>query len=250
MRPLIALKAFSAIAFWGASFVATKVVLRELAPVTIIIVRFALGLVVLISIVLLKRELTTERGFSLIKSRDWGWFLFLGFNGIFVHQLLQVNGLASTSATNAGWLVALTPVFTVLLAWLFMREAFGFFQLLGLGVAMLGTLLVVSRGELRSGAIGLPATRGDMLIFLGALNWAVFSVVSKRVLTRYTPAFTMMVTMGLGWLMLLVWSISVQAHIYRHALSTRYGVGLLVAGLQMVLVISLLETLFPQVAGS
>ena len=54
----------------------------------------------------------------------------------------------------------------------------------------------------------------------------------------------------LGWLMLLVWSISVQAHIYRHALSTRYGVGLLVAGLQMILVISLLETLFPQVAGS
>ena len=54
----------------------------------------------------------------------------------------------------------------------------------------------------------------------------------------------------LGWLVLLVWSISVQAHIYRHALSTRYGMGLLVAGLQMVLVISLLETLFPQVTGS
>ena len=53
----------------------------------------------------------------------------------------------------------------------------------------------------------------------------------------------------LGWLVLLVWSISVQAHIYRHALSTRYGVGLLVAGLQMVLVISLLGTLFPQAAG-
>lgn len=54
----------------------------------------------------------------------------------------------------------------------------------------------------------------------------------------------------LGWLMLLVWSISVQAHIYRHALSLRYGAGLLVAGLQMVLIIILLETLFPQLAGT
>jgi len=54
----------------------------------------------------------------------------------------------------------------------------------------------------------------------------------------------------LGWLMLLVWTISVQAHIYRHALSTRYGMGLLVAGLQMVLVISLLAALFPQATGS
>ena len=57
-------------------------------------------------------------------------------------------------------------------------------------------------------------------------------------------------TLVLGWLMLLVWSISVQAHIYRHALSMRYGAGLLVAGLQMILAISLLETLFPQAAGS
>jgi len=54
----------------------------------------------------------------------------------------------------------------------------------------------------------------------------------------------------LGWLVLMVWSISVQAHIYRHALSSRYGVGLLVAGLQMVLVISLLKILFPPATGS
>ena len=54
----------------------------------------------------------------------------------------------------------------------------------------------------------------------------------------------------LGLLVLLVWSMSVQAHIYRHALATGYGVGLLVAGLQMVLLISLLETFFPQATGS
>ncbi|MFQ5642472.1 MAG: hypothetical protein ACE5FQ_02120 [Thiogranum sp.] len=54
----------------------------------------------------------------------------------------------------------------------------------------------------------------------------------------------------LGWLMLLVWSVTVQAHIYRHALSARYAAGLLIAILHMVLVISLLETLFPPVAGS
>jgi hypothetical protein len=64
MRPSIALKAFSAIAFLGASFVATKVVLRELTPVTIIIVRFALGFVVLVSIVILNREWSPNRGLA------------------------------------------------------------------------------------------------------------------------------------------------------------------------------------------
>ncbi len=50
----------------------------------------------------------------------------------------------------------------------------------------------------------------------------------------------------LGWLVLLGWSISVEAHIFRHALSVRYGIGLMLAGLHTVLAISLIETLFPQ----
>jgi len=50
----------------------------------------------------------------------------------------------------------------------------------------------------------------------------------------------------LGWLILLVWSITVQAHIFRHALSVRYGIGLMLAGLHTVLAIGLIEALFPQ----
>jgi len=53
----------------------------------------------------------------------------------------------------------------------------------------------------------------------------------------------------LGWLLMLVWSIAVQAHIFRHALSTGYGTGLLLAGLHTVLIVTLVETLFPRVAG-
>ncbi|TCK19417.1 hypothetical protein DFR30_2728 [Thiogranum longum] len=58
-----------------------------------------------------------------------------------------------------------------------------------------------------------------------------------------------MTNLVLGWLMLLVWSVSVQAHIFRHALTVRYGSGLLLAGLHTVLGIGLIETLFPQTQG-
>jgi drug/metabolite transporter (DMT)-like permease len=204
MRPRIALKAFVAIALWGASFVATKVVLQELSPVSIIIVRFALGLSVLASILVLNQNAVSSKSTpGLIKRGDWRWFLLLGFNGIFIHQMLQVNGLASTSATNTGWMVALIPIFTALLAWLLMQEAFGPVRIAGLVLSLFGTLLVVSRGELGSSAVGLPATWGDVFVFLSAINWAVFSVLSKRILDTYAPAFAMTIIMGLGWLMLL-----------------------------------------------
>lgn len=58
------------------------------------------------------------------------------------------------------------------------------------------------------------------------------------------------VTFVLGWLMLLSWNIAVQAHIFRHALSTRFSVGLLVAILHTLVMMTLLETLFPRVANT
>lgn len=53
--------------------------------------------------------------------------------------------------------------------------------------------------------------------------------------------------MAFAWLVLLAWSIAVQAHIFRHALSTRYGVGMLVAGAHTILAIVILGSLFPSV---
>jgi hypothetical protein len=52
-----------------------------------------------------------------------------------------------------------------------------------------------------------------------------------------------------GWLVLLIWNITVQAHIFRHALSSRYGIGLLVAGLHTVVAILLLDYFFPPSVG-
>jgi drug/metabolite transporter (DMT)-like permease len=139
--------------------------------------------------------------------------------------------LVNTSATNTGWMVALTPIFTALLAWLFLREAFSRVQLLGLSVAVIGTLLVISRGQVEPGTIGLPATRGDLLAFLSAPNWAVFSVLSKRVLTRHPPSFTMMLAMGMGWLLLLPLFIALAGWRELPALTLDGWVGLLFLGL-------------------
>lgn len=50
-----------------------------------------------------------------------------------------------------------------------------------------------------------------------------------------------------GWLVLLVWTVTVEAHIFRHALSTRFGFGLMVSGLHAVIDIYTLEMLFPRV---
>lgn len=165
-----------AIVFWGVSFVATKAVLREIAPVTLIFLRFAVGAVVLLAIV---RELPPRAA--------WPQLALMGFIGIFVHQMLQAYGLTMTAATNAGWLIGLTPIWSAVLSAIVLRERFGFAKIVGLLGGFAGALLVVTRGDFSSAFLARPSTLGDLLIFISTINWAIYSVVGHKTIRTLGP---------------------------------------------------------------
>jgi drug/metabolite transporter (DMT)-like permease len=194
MKPSVALKAFGAIAFWGASFIATKIALGQVSPITVVVLRFALGVWVLAVVVVARRE------FRWPEKSDWSWLVLLGLNGITLHQLLQSNGLVTTTAANSGWIIALNPIFAALFAWLILREPFGRFKMLGLAIGSLGALIVISRGQWSGGLVKIPAAPGDFLMLLSSPNWALFTVLSKRIVGRLPPALMMLYVMSLGWL--------------------------------------------------
>ena len=103
------------------------------------------------------------------------------------------------------WIVATIPIFTALLGWLFLKEKLGIIRVIGIVVASLGVLLVVSKGDLASLAAGRFGTPGDFLILTSAVNWAVFSVLSRRGLASHPPARMMFYVMLLGWIFAWVW---------------------------------------------
>jgi len=181
------------VAFWGASFVALKVLLRELGPATITVVRFAVGLAVLVAVSAARRELQAPR------ARDLPWLALLGFLGITLHQWLQATGLLSASASVTSWIVASIPVFVALLGWLVLRERLGGWRLAGILLAAAGVSLVVSNGDLRGLLAGTAGTPGDLLIAFSAVNWAVFSALSRRGLKSHPASLMMFYVMSFGW---------------------------------------------------
>ena len=165
-----------AVVFWGVSFVATKAALAEVSPVTLIFVRFLIGSLVLLAIV---RELPPRE--------VWGSLALMGFVGVFVHQMLQAYGLTMTSATNTGWLIGLTPIWSALLAAIGLKERFGFWKVAGLVGGFAGALLVVTRGDFSARVFGRPSTKGDLLILISTVNWAFYSVLGHRTIRRLGP---------------------------------------------------------------
>ncbi len=189
------LKVAFAVVAWGASFVATKIALRELAPVALVWARFSLGVIVLGLFVLGRRQ------FRPIQKRDFAYFLLLGFLGITLHQWLQSNGLVTSQATTTGWIIATTPLFIAVLGRVFLRERIGPGGLAGIVLATAGVLLVVARGDPRAIVVGRLGAPGDALILISAVNWAVFSVLSRSGLKRHPAALMMFYVMLLGWVL-------------------------------------------------
>lgn len=188
---------------WGASFIATKIALRDVSPMVVVWLRFTVGLVVMGLVVWQRRQFTWPA------KEEWGEILLLGFIGIAFHQWLQSTGLVTSQASTTAWIVASTPVFIALLGWMFLRERLGWQRSLGIGLAALGVLAVVSRGDLRTLISGRLGAQGDYLILLSAPNWAVFSVLSRHVLStpsgrKASPGRMMLFVMLAGWGMVSV----------------------------------------------
>lgn len=197
------LEATFAATVWGASFIATKVALQDVSPVTIVWLRFGMGLLVLGAAVAMRKQ------FSLPKKNEWGYFALLGFLGITFHQWLQSNGLQTSEAGTTAWIVATTPVFMALLGWLILKEGLSLIKMFGIALAFAGVLLVVSDGNLASISIGKFGAPGDALILISAINWAVVSVLSRHGLKTNSPGMFVFYMMLFGWLFTsipFVWS--------------------------------------------
>ncbi len=191
------LGALLAICFWGVSFVATKAVVREISPTTLIFSRAGLGTLLLASILTLRRQPAWPPRDAL------GPLALMGFVGIAFHQLIQAYALTLTSAVNTGWLIGLTPIWSAILAALLLKERFGARKVAGLVAGFAGAGLVVTRGELGTRLLALPATRGDLIILASTLNWAIYTVLGHGTIRRLGPTRATAGAMLLGWLMLL-----------------------------------------------
>ena len=188
-----------AVVIWGATFIATKIALQEASPATIVWIRFAIGVVILGITTASRKQL------ALPETSDLAYLALLGFLGVTFHQWLQATGLQTAQATTTAWIVATTPVFIAILGWLILKEKMGWMRVSGIAIAALGVLLIVSKGDLKALFAGNEGTLGDLLIFISAINWAVYTILSRRELGRHPAARMMFYVMLFGWLFANIW---------------------------------------------
>lgn len=171
--------ALMAISFWGVSFVSTKAVLGKLDPYSLLVIRFGIGALFLLLLLLLQRHRLQ------VSIKYVPHLMVLGILGVFVHQVLQATALLTINASAAGWLISFSPIFTVILSMLFLHEKMSLTKAVGMVMAITGVLIISSTRNGQSFQFAMNI--GFLLMILSTLNWAVYSVLLKSLKIPYPP---------------------------------------------------------------
>lgn len=168
---------------WGANFIVIKSVLREISPLAFNAVRMTIAALVLGTIWLLReKELK-------MPAHDWLKFLGVGVLGNAVYQILFIIGLDLTTSGVSSLLIGTIPVWAALLAMMLRWEKITGQTWVGILIAFAGVTLVTlgsPSSDLSDGPQAKNSFLGNGLTLLAAACWAGYTVLSKKLLERYS----------------------------------------------------------------
>ena len=168
-------------AIWGGTFVAGKIVVATLTPLMGSFARYVVACVAL-----LVAAFVLEGGLPRLSRAQWAGTFVLGCLGVFAYNLFFMGALARLPASRAALIIALNPVVTIAISALVLKERLSPRRWIGVGVALTGVAIVVSRGDLTSFAGGGEGV-GELLMFAAVVSWALYTILGRKVLGGLTP---------------------------------------------------------------
>jgi len=178
---LIYLKLSLASLLWGGNYTAGRLVAAELPPFSAAFLRFLIASLLLLLLSLLRRRaLPAPRG------RQLGLLLLLALSGVFLFNLFYFAGLGRVYASRGSVIIALSPGMVALGSALIFRQKISAKTVLGLLVALAGTVWVITGGRpqaLLTGSLGW----GEIFLTLAMLCWSVYSLAGKSAMRELSP---------------------------------------------------------------
>ncbi len=168
---------------WGSAFVAQSKGMDHVGPLTFASVRFLIGGIILIPIILIKNRSLKKKDESVFpKKADLGYTVLCGlFCGILltVASVLQQYGLLYTTVGKSGFITTLYVIFVPIFG-LFMKKKAGANLWIAVIIAVVGLYLLCMTE-------GLTLSAGDTLVFCCALAFTAQIVAVDVFVKRIDP---------------------------------------------------------------
>jgi drug/metabolite transporter (DMT)-like permease len=164
--------------FWSANYIIGKIALREIPPLLAGGLRVAMAGVFMLPVYASQRGGTTSWS-----RRDLPMLVYLGVFGVTLNQLFFMIGLSRTSVAHSALLIAMTPIFVLIIAAIAKQERITLRKAAGMLIAF-GGVGILNLLPVTGPPGSQPTVVGDVFIFLAAATFALFTVIGKTVSLR------------------------------------------------------------------
>jgi drug/metabolite transporter (DMT)-like permease len=187
--------------FWGLSFIASKQLLTEISPETIIVMRLLFAMVLLASIIIYKKVSFVIDKVNIKK-------IFVLSAVAVIHLWIQITGLKFTSASNTGWIIGTALIFMAILGYFYFKEKLSLSKVSGIIITFAGLIFLIVKGN--PFAVGLMKNIGDWLVLLSSFTWGVYSIINKKISLNFSPIKTIFYLFVIMLLVILPFNINKQ----------------------------------------
>ena len=119
-------------------------------------------------------------------SRKYKWLLFLlGALGLYGFMFLYLIGLSKTTPVSSSIFTSLQPIWVFLIMIFFYHEKATGSKIVGISIALVGALVCILTQ--RSDDLASDAFVGNMLCLSSSVVYAIYLVMSKRILSAVGP---------------------------------------------------------------
>ncbi|MGG7445077.1 DMT family transporter [Kosakonia oryzendophytica] len=186
-----------AVFIWGGNTIVNKLAAGAIPPGIIAFERWVIAFLILSPFVL--KDVVRHR--DAIRSQIWK-LAILGLLGMAICQGVGYYAAGYTSATNMAILLALVPLFTLLISTVYLRELPSFSTVAGVLVSLAGIVIVLGKGSpaaLFSGGV----SKGDGLMLLVVLALAFYGILLKKWSGSVPPFVSLYLQIGWAVVFLL-----------------------------------------------
>ena len=186
---------------WGGNFVIGRAVAGDIPPITLAFLRWCVAFIVFLPIAYSR----VKRERHMIKA-NWPAVIVMAITGVACFNTLVYIGVYYTTSINASLMNSSTPIIIYILSFVFLKERLSKFQLIGTALSLAGVIFILSKGSLET-LLSFSFNKGDLIVLIAVFCWGVYSLLVKQYAGRLPGYSTFLVTIALGVMMLLPFTI-------------------------------------------
>jgi len=174
--------------------IVAKVVVKDVEPVTLTMLRSSMAAVALFLIILVRK---TKFPFA---REHYKTILLLSFLAIPVNQFLFLTAMKFSTPSNAALLYSTTPTIVLLITFFSGRERLTKKKTLGVLIALCGAMLIIFEHGID---LHSDYTLGNILLAIAVVSWAFYTVGGREMVLQYGAFPISAATMIIGTVMYL-----------------------------------------------